>query len=62
METVGTAVAAAEYPTHPYFGVDEGTPRFRRNDVLEAHRLKGYFGKGAELKKQYERAMRRGKV
>ena len=61
MEQVGTTSVAVDYPNHPYFGVDQGAPRFSRNDVLEVQRLKGYFGKnkGPALKKQWERAMRR---
>ena len=62
MQQVGTPAFAAQYSGHPFFGVDLGKVRFRRNDVLEEAKLKGYFSKGAKLKGMLERAQKKGQV
>jgi len=63
MKTVGTAVTAARYNGHAYFGVDKGPPRFGRNSILEEPKLKAYFGKKPPyLKTLHENAQRRGEV
>ena len=62
MQQVGTPAFAAQYSIHPYFGINLGKARFRRNDVLEEPKLKTYFGKGTALKGMLERAQKKGQV
>ena len=63
MKVAGTAASAAQYREHAYFGVDLGQPRFSRLLVLDAAKLKGYFGKPkAYLKKLLDNARLKGVV
>jgi hypothetical protein len=61
MSEVGLPSVAARFAGHPYFAIDLGKRRFGRNEVLEDHKLRGYFGKTkAALKKMWENAQRKG--
>ena len=63
MADLGTAKVATRFKGHPYFGVDEGKPRFKRTEILDEPKIKTYFGQGkSALKKKLDNAQRRGAV
>ena len=63
MKTAGTSAAATQWSENPYFGVVMPTPRFSRLQILDAVKLKAYFGKPkAYLERLLNNARKRGVV
>ena len=63
MKTAGTSAAATQWSENPYFGVVMPTPRFSRLQILDAVKLKGYFGKPkAYLERLLQNARKKGVV